>query len=158
MQAAGNMDSEEEAIKYLQNEVKSVFDSVTPNLISVAKTESSNAQNMSKLDTIVKVNAKMGIEDPIMFFICKFINEYPCPKCRELHLLDDGITPKLWLLSELKTGYAKKGDTVPSVLGQHPNCNCVLSALSPGSGFNEKGKVTYINVENDEFKKQRGIK
>ena len=36
--------------------------------------------------------------------------------------MGDGHTPRLWYMSEVNHGYAKKGDAAPSIGGQHPNC------------------------------------
>lgn len=84
-------------------------------------TESTNARNMGTLEGIVGVNASQGVEDPIVYWVV-VRDEHLCSECKKLHLLDDGVTPRLWKLSEVGHGYHKKGDSMPAVGGLHPHC------------------------------------
>lgn len=79
-----------------------------------------------------------------------------CDRCKELHLMPDGVTPRLWLLSEVNRGYAKKGDAVPSMSGQHPHCRCGIVTVTEGYGF-KNGSITYISPGHDEMKRQRSL-
>lgn len=145
IQEVKKLATDEEAQDYLNKELKGVFDSVTAPLETVVRTEAINAQNVSKMDEIIKVNSVLGISDPVVFFICKH-DSYNCSTCKDLHLLEDEITPRLWYLSELSSGYFKKGQTVPSILGIHPRCRCCLTTLAPSGGFDENGKVTHVKI------------
>ena len=72
-------------------------------------------------------------------------------------MLPDGVTPRVWKLSEVGAGYHKKGDLNPKIAGLHPHCRCCLTSLLNGFGFNSSGMVTYIGKGHDEFAKQRGM-
>ena len=70
--------------------------------------------------------------------------------------MEDGITPRLWYLSEVGKGYHRKGENFPSILELHPHGRCYLTTLIEGFGFNSKGKVTYKKKGYSEIKRQRG--
>jgi hypothetical protein len=81
-----------------------------------------------------------GVEDPTVCFIS--VNDiHRCEECKRLHTLDDGTTPRLWRLSQVATGYHKKGSPFPSVVGIHPHCRCGLTTVMPGYGFDSQGQV-----------------
>lgn len=129
---------------------------VTSNLEKIVKTETQVAKNIGLLEGIVRNNARIGIEDPTIAFICVPRDQFgPCPECTRLHLMEDEKTPRLWKLSELSRGYHKKGNPTPSILGCHPNDRCVMVTILPSFGFNEKGKTTYIKKGFDALKAQR---
>jgi len=97
-------------------------------------------RNVGILEGIVKTNAVAGVEDPTVFFVV-VRDGVLCGECKRLHMLEDGVTPRVWKLSEVGHGYHKKGEQFPKVGGLHPHCRCVLSTLLPGYGFNEGGFV-----------------
>jgi hypothetical protein len=107
------------------------------------------------LDGIVKVNASAGVEDPLIYFVVVRDDDL-CDECRRLHLLPDGVTPKVWRLSEVKRGYHRKTDDVPSLGGEHPHCRCSLVTIMKGYGFTKSGGITYISPDHDELEAQRG--
>jgi hypothetical protein len=78
-----------------------------------------------------------------------------CNDCKRLHLMPDGITPRLWKLSELKASYGKRGDEVPSLINRHPFCRCQLVYLTKGFGFNDKGKLKYVQEGYDAYSIQK---
>ena len=150
---AEKLDSEEAAEQYLLNEIQGVFKKITPALETVVKTECGNAQTMSKLDEIIKYSDKRDIKDPIVYWVCKH-DKFLCQDCKNLHILEDGVTPRLWKLSSVSSSYHKRGQSSPSLLGLHPNCRCSLVQYLPDYGFNEKGKIKYVGIGYDEFSKQ----
>lgn len=68
-----------------------------------------------------------------------------CSMCKKLYLEPDGITPKIFTLSELQaygTNYGKKQrDWVPTLGTLHPNCMCPLSVMPDGYHFNSIGQL-----------------
>lgn len=122
-------------------------------MTAIAESESTKVRNVGSAMEISRVAASNGDFDPSVFFVVVRDGEL-CKECKRLHLNDDG-TPRVWKFSELKQGYHKRSDDVPSAFGLHPHCRCTLTYLSEGFGFDKKGKVTYIRSGHDEHAKQR---
>ena len=122
-------------------------------LKAITESESTKIRNVGSAMTISRVAASNGDSDPSVFFVVVKDKE-TCSECKRLHLNDDG-TPRVWKFSELKQGYHKRSEDVPSAFGLHPHCRCTLTYLSQGYGFNAKGHVTYISRDHNEFAKQR---
>lgn len=74
-----------------------------------------------------------------------------CAKCKQLYLEKDGITPRVFKLSELVaygTNYGKKqADWVPTVGTLHPNCMCPLSVMPPNTKFDSQGNLVFSPSE-----------
>lgn len=119
----------------------------------IIDTEATHTKNIGVLDGIVRINATAGIEDPLVWFVVVRDKDL-CNECKRLHLLPDGITPRVWRMSEVGSGYHKKGESNPKMGGLHPHCRCSLVTLMPGYGFTSGGMVTYISKNHDEYKKQ----
>lgn len=68
-----------------------------------------------------------------------------CSMCKKLYLEPDGITPRIFTLSELQANgnnYGKKQrDWVATVGTVHPNCMCPLSVMPDGYHFNSIGQL-----------------
>ena len=64
-----------------------------------AQTELQNARNHAKIDQVYKVN-KDKPDSEIMVF--KRPNPDGCPFCKSVYLENDGVTPKVFKLSEFK--------------------------------------------------------
>ena len=68
-----------------------------------------------------------------------------CNKCKQLYLEKDGVTPKVFKLSEMQalgTNYGlKQADWKPVVGTVHPNCMCPLSVMPDGFHFDAKGQL-----------------
>lgn len=127
---------------------------VTSQLKRIIETESNGAHNVAALNGIMKVNAAIKNEDPYVYFIC-VKDSALCKECRRLHLLADGITPRVWRLSEVSHGYHKRGNDYPSIWDLHPNGRCVIDTILPGFGF-KGGAVSYKGKNYDVLKDQRG--
>lgn len=127
---------------------------VTNNVKRIFETETNTARNTSIGESISKVGAATGNPDPTVFFVCVHDNAL-CDECKRLHLMENEITPRLWKMSELGSGYHKKGDPSPKLGGLHPNERCVLTILMPGFGFDGDGLVAYITPEHNELENQR---
>jgi hypothetical protein len=141
----------------LGGELAGVFGKATDGMKRIVAAESNNAKNTGTLDGIIRVNAASNIDDPVVYFVVVRDDDL-CEECRRLHLDDDGVTPRLYRLSELGHGYHKKGEENPKVGGLHPFCRCGLITLMPGYGFNAKGMITYIKPDHDELAGQRKVK
>lgn len=120
----------------------------------ISEAEATKTRNMGKLMNIARVGASIGQADPNVFFVV-VKDTKTCEECKRLHLLDDGMTPRVWKMSELKYAYHKKGEDNPSVCGLHPHCRCTLTLLAKGFGF-KAGKVAFITENHDEYERQKG--
>ena len=134
--------------------VREGFNKATSHLGIVLNAESNRCVNTANSLKIQKVAASQGTDDPTVFFVVQK-DEKNHEATLRLHLMPDGITPRLWKLSTLNTSYFKKDDMVPSTLGTHPYCRCFLSYLPKGYSFNQNGKVTYKEKDWDEYKYQQ---
>jgi hypothetical protein len=122
----------------------------------IVNSESNKAANTGTALQISKLSAEKGEDDPTVFFIV-VKDEVTGPEEWILHLLPDRKTPRLWKLSEIGAEYHKVGDPNPKLPGLHPNCRCKLTYLAKGWGFSSEGKVKFISLEHDEFKRQREL-
>ena len=136
------------------NIVKEELERSGTNMKMIVNAESHKSVNVGTALQIAKVAESNGIEDPTVFFII-VSDDKTGPYEYILHTLPDRVTPRLWKLSEIQTGYYKNGDQYPSISGLHVFCRCKISYLATGMGFNEQGKVTWKGSGHDEFKVQR---
>ena len=139
----------------LGGELSDLWGELSNEVKRVVETETTVARNMSIMDSISKVNLSSGIQDPLVFFIIVRDGEV-CGECTRLHMQPDGVTPRVWKMSEVGSGYHKKGEENPKVGGLHPHCRCQLATLLPGYGFDGAGRVTYKESGWDEYAHQRG--
>lgn len=120
----------------------------------IVNNESNKAANVGTAMQISKLAADKGEDDPTVFFIVT-VDDVTGSEEFVLHLLEDRKTPRVWKLSEIGSEYHKKGDPNPKFPGLHPNCRCKLTYLAEGWGFDEDGKVKFINPDWDEYTFQR---
>lgn len=137
----------------LEGKLTEVWSETAHAVRRIIDTEATHTKNIGVLDGIVRINATAGIEDPLVWFVVVRDKDL-CNECKRLHLLPDGVTPRVWRMSEVGSGYHKKGESNPKMGGLHPHCRCSLVTLMPGYGFNAAGMVTYISKNHDEYKKQ----
>lgn len=121
---------------------------------TILDAETSNAKNIGLMEGISRINAHVGVDDPVVYFMVVHDQEL-CAECKRVHLLEDGVTPRLWKLSEVKQGYHRKGEDRPSISGLHPHCRCTMGTLMPGYGFDKAGMVTFKSPDWDELGHQR---
>lgn len=140
----------------LQGALSKVWGDVTTHVHTILDSEINTAKNVSVMEGITQYNAQIGVDDPIVFFVIVRDGNV-CSECIRLHMMPDGVTPRVWKLSEVGSGYHKKGDPNPKIAGLHPHCRCQMTTLLPNFGFNSGGMVTFIGNGHDEFAKQRGI-
>jgi len=139
----------------LGGHIEEVGSEITKDVRRILETESTIIRNTSIMDGIIRANAMAGIDDPTVFFVT-VRDQHRCDECTRLHVQPDKITPRVWKMSELGSGYHKRGDPEPKVGGLHPHCRCVLTTLMPGYGFDGAGRVTYKSPGYDEYAVQRG--
>jgi len=145
---------EDPSISKINQIVEKEMDKAGKHLNLIANSESNKALNTGTALQISRMAEERGEEDPVVFFVVHR-DERNHPDTLRLHLLPDGITPRVWKLSELGSEYHKTGDSKPKIQGTHPFCRCKLTYLSPGFSFNEKGLVIFKSLDWDEFKYQR---
>lgn len=63
--------------------------------------------------------------------------------------MPDGITPRLWKLSEVGSGYHRKGDESPKLGGLHPNCFTGEMKL-----HTDKGMISFAELHRNQEKVQ----
>jgi uncharacterized protein (DUF2267 family) len=140
----------------LEGALTKVWGDVTSHVHTILDSEINTARNVSIMEGITQYNASIGVDDPVVFFVIVRDGNV-CSECIRLHMMPDGVTPRVWKLSEVGSGYHKKGDPNPKIAGLHPHCRCVMTTLLPNFGFNSSGMVTFIGKDHDEFAKQRGV-
>lgn len=138
----------------LHNILNEEFTKAKTHLKMITETESTKYRNLGTAMEITRVSSGLGDSDPTVFFVTSK-DDSVCVECRRLHLMKDGVTPRVWKLSELKGTFGKRGDEVPSMYHQHPNDRCSLTYLPSGFGFNSAGLVTYISPGFDALSNQR---
>lgn len=151
---AHHQDQEEVDIRtVLGGQLADVYTETVSHVRQIAEAEANHTKNLGVLDGIVRINTAMGIDDPMVYFVV--VNDKDlCPECKRLHLLDDGLTPRVWYLSEVGHQYHKRGDPQPKMAGLHPHCRCSMVTLMPGYGF-VAGRVSYIAKDHNELENQR---
>jgi hypothetical protein len=120
----------------------------------IVASEGTKTRNLGTIMDISKAAAIDGEDDPIIGF-AGINNNRTCGECKRLFLMPDGVTPRLWKLSECSMGYFKKGENVPSVLGLHPHCTHLPFNVPKDWGFNKSGSITFIGIGHNELKRQR---
>lgn len=70
-----------------------------------------------------------------------------CHKCKQLYLEKDGVTPRVFEISELiafGNNYGKKqADWVPTLGTLHPNCMCTINVKPEDTEFDSQGNLVY---------------
>lgn len=142
---------------HVDSSLHELWDTVRSGVERVVSTENEHAKTLGIKDGIDQINASLGVEDPVVCFV-PVKDHSLCDECRRLHLLPDGVTPKVWLSSEVESGYHKRGVDRPSWQLLHPHCRCALSTVLKGFGFDKSGRVTFISSDHDELAYQRAYK
>lgn len=126
----------------LGGQLAELWGKVHSDVKKIVETETTIARNMGIDDAIQQMSALVNVSDPVVYFVV-VRDGHRCDECTRLHLMPDGVTPRVWLRSQVKSGYHKKGEDAPSVGGLHPHCRCVMAVLMPGFGFNVSGSVQW---------------
>lgn len=127
----------------------------------IVDTELARASNYGAMDAILHSNQNKPPEDIHVYKVGPHDGQV-CDECRRFWFWQDGVTPRVYTMSELIAGGSnigrKRKDWRPTVDNTHPNeRHFILQELKPGYGFSGS-KKTYIGKDHDEFALQRGIK
>jgi hypothetical protein len=127
----------------------------------ICDTELARASNYGAMDAILHSNQNKSPEEIVVYKVGPHDGSV-CSECQQFWFWEDGVTPRVYLMSELIAGGSnigrKRRDWKPTVDNTHPNeRHFVLQELKPGYGFQGSKKV-YIGKDYDEYGRQRGIK
>jgi hypothetical protein len=141
----------------LGGELGAIWKDAAVGVAKIFEGEGQVAKNVAIQDAIVRASALAGTDDPSVYFAAP-LDEFTCRECRRLHFVRDGKvwSPRVWRMSDLKAGYAKRGDEAPSVNNQHPGCRGILTAILPGYGF-VNGSLEYVAAGHDELGRQKKL-
>lgn len=140
----------------LGGELSRLFGEVGRNVRRIVDTESTRARNTGAVDAISKLGIVAGEEDPVVYFAV-VRDQHLCDECVRLHLMEDGVTPRLWRLSEVTHAHHKRGEDHPSVGGLHPHCRCTMVQLRRGWKFDASGRAVGAEPGHNELAVQRGF-
>lgn len=130
--------------KWMATELRKITKDARQDWDMVVKSELVEKKNQGFVQAIID-NESPYTNDGLDTIIFKRPNPNACKHCKRLYLEKDGITPKLFKLSEMianGTNYGKKVDEWKAVLGiMHPHCQCVPQVMPKGCKFDENGKI-----------------
>lgn len=154
-------DAENKGIKtdiqtVLGGKLSDVWTDVSDSVHQIVDSEANAVKNLGITEGIIQMNAESSIDDPVVYFVV-VRDEHTCSECKRLHLMGDGHTPRLWYMSEIGSGYHKKGDDTPKFSGLHPHCRCTLAGILPGYGFDDGGGQEYKRQGYDAMAVQRHL-
>lgn len=149
-----NKDPDAELDDLIIEELEPVWKETTENVVRIVDTEGTIARNMGTLEGVTRAGEMIGNEDPYVFFIPVRDKEL-CAECKRVHLLPDGITPRIFKTSDVSTGYHDRGTDKPSISGLHPHCRCSLTGMARGYSFDAAGKIKFVSLDHDEYEHQR---
>ncbi len=154
-------DAENKGIKtdiqtVLGGKLSDVWTDVSDSVHQIVDSEANAVKNLGITEGIIQMNAESSIDDPVVYFVV-VRDEHTCSECKRLHLMGDGHTPRLWYMSEIGSGYHKKGDDTPKFGGLHPHCRCTLAGILPGYGFGDGGSQEYKRQGYDAMAVQRHL-
>lgn len=112
----------------------------------VAHTEMWNAKLQGEAEAIINNESPLS-KDGADTLVYKKPAWNACPMCKKLYLMPDGVTPRVFKMSELLkngTNYGKKQADWKPVMGTlHPNCLCTLNVKPPDTEFDQQGNLVY---------------
>jgi len=138
----------------LNKAVQEELSKATSHLEMILSSESTKSRNLGMAMDITRAAAIDGERDPIVGFAV-IRDDSTCEVCIKLNLMPDGVTPRLYRMSELSAGYYKRGDTKPSLLGNHPRCRCTPFNVPSDWGFTKDGHITFVSAGHDALEEQR---
>lgn len=110
----------------------------------VAQTEMWDAKLQGEAEAIINGDSPMS-DDKGDTLVYKRPAPDACAKCKQLYLESDGVTPRVFKMSDLLsngTNYGKRqSDWVPTLGVVHPNCCCTLNVKPKGTKFDGSGNL-----------------
>lgn len=149
---SGDKISESEINKTIQEELSKA----SSHLEMIVASEGTKTRNLGMAMDISRAAAADGEKDPVVGFAV-IRDDSTCKVCIELNLMPDGVTPRLYKMSELSAGYYKRGDKMPSLVGNHPHCRCTPFNVPSDWGFDSSGHITFVGIGYDALKNQRKV-
>lgn len=123
----------------------------------VVTTELAQATNIGAFDAIIE-NNRLKSPDDIYVYKSGPHDGKTCKHCLKFWFLDDGVTPRVYRLSELLangSNYGRKAaDWRPTISITHPNERHYLLELPIGWGI-ASGSIQYVGSGYNEWKAQR---
>lgn len=145
-------------VKELASKLASRTESFGHDWERIVNTELAEAHNLGAVDAIIE-NNRDKTHDEIYVYKVGPHDGKECDACRRFWFLDDGITPRVYKLSELLANGSNVGrkqkDWLPTVSSTHPNERHFLMELPRGFGF-EQGKLEWVKRDHVEYERQQG--
>lgn len=114
----------------------------------VAHTELWNARLQGEVTSILEGDTIHGVAKGGDTNVYRRPSPDACQHCKRLYLEADGVTPKIFKLSELIANGDNVGkktiDWLPTTHVTHPNCTCPIAVLPDGFGFDKNGNLDFI--------------
>jgi hypothetical protein len=139
----------------LRKQVQVIRDKIKNSVDLITENELAHAQSLGAMDGIMGLARAMGVSDPTVFKI-GVLDRLRCKYCWNLWTMSDGVSPRVYKMSELRAESGKV-PYVASVSLTHPRCRDILTILAPGFGFTSAGNVEYKGKGYDEWKFQRKL-
>ncbi len=138
-QAKPDYDYEEE----LNDALVSVFDQTHGETKTILESELQRVKTIGLQEGTLDILEKRGITDPTIAFLTRH-DSFVCKYCREMYTLPDGVTPRVYKLSELKSGYFNRKNPEPHLAPLHPNC----FLTTDGRVYTDKGwkPLKYVGI------------
>ncbi len=146
------IESGEDADQALQESL----DKARSQLSTVIATQTQSVKNIGALNGIFNIATLKGVDDPVIYWSGPN-DSTTCEVCSDLYFLPNGITPRVWKVSELSSGfYNRKHDHTPSIHSAHPNCRHTPSLILTGFGFKDgTNLLVWIGDNHSELDHQR---
>lgn len=127
----------------LSNALQNVFDQTQNATKTIIETELQRTKTIGLQEGTIDLLERQGITDPTVAFLTRK-DDLVCKYCKEFYMLPDGVTPRVYKLSELKGGYMDKKAPSPHLAPLHPNC----FLTTDGNVLTDKGwkKLKYIVI------------
>lgn len=147
--------------KYLGNILKDKVENWQHRWKMIVNTELARASNYGAVDAILHNNKDRSPHEVLVYKTGPH-DDITCKYCMSFWFSDDGITPKVYKLSELIANGSNIGrkakEWKPTIDITHPHERHVLVELRDGYGFGQNGGMQYIGKDHNEYEKQRGFR
>lgn len=144
--------------KYLGHALNESVKNWTQRWRTIVNTELSRASQFGAMDAILHNNKGKAPEEIVVYKIGPH-DGATCKYCMKFWFMDDGVTPRVYRMSELIANGTNIGKKVaqwkPTVDNTHPNERHKLVELQPGFGF-VGGRMMFRSKDHDEYGHQRG--
>jgi hypothetical protein len=143
--------------KYLGNQLNNQVQSWTHRWRTIVNTELGRASNYGAMDAIIHNNPERTPDDILVYKVGPH-DAATCKYCTAFWFRPDGLTPRVYKLSELMANGTnigrKAADWKPTIDSTHPNERHFLAELPPEWGF-QNGRLTFIGAHHNEHDHQR---